>query len=88
MTSWFYSGRIVDVILAGMAVEAIFLVLLHRRTGRGVRPGDALSNIGSGACLLIAMRLALAGAWWGFVGLSLAGALVGHVMVLRRNWIR
>ncbi len=88
MTAWFSSGRIVDVILAGMALEAIFLVLWHRHAGRGVRPGDALSNIGSGACLLIAMRLALGGAWWGFIGLSLAGALVGHIVVLRRNWGR
>jgi hypothetical protein len=37
-------------------------------------------------CLLLAMRLALSGAWWGFSAAALLGALVFHVTDLARNW--
>jgi len=82
----FASGRVLDFILIGMALEATGLVLHHRVTGRGVRPARLLPNLLSGICLLLAMRVGAGGAWWGWVSLALLGALACHLVDLRRAW--
>jgi hypothetical protein len=82
----FASGNVALLILAGMVVEGCALTAWHRRTGRGVAPGDFLANLVSGMFLLLAMRLALGGAWFGWVGACLLGALVGHATDLWRRW--
>jgi hypothetical protein len=86
MSGLFASGRIVDLILALTAAEAAFVVLYHRRTGRGPKPAAFLGTLLSGACLLLALRGALAEAWWGWIALWLLAALVAHVSDLRRRW--
>jgi hypothetical protein len=86
MAALFASGRIIDVILALTLVEAVALVAWHRRTGRGVAPGEFLGNLLSGMCLLAALRVGLAGAWWGWIALALLAALVAHVADLGRRW--
>ncbi len=80
-------GRVLDFILAGMLCEGMALVLLFRVRGRGVAPSGLVWNLGSGLCLVLAMRLALGGAWWGFVSGGLLGALVLHLVDLRRQWV-
>jgi hypothetical protein len=72
MALFFASGRVIDLILALTAAEAIILLLLRYRSGRGLAPGDLLFTLASGACLMIAVRLALVGAWWGWLALFLA----------------
>ncbi len=79
---------VLDAILAGMVVEAAVLVGLFRFGGRGVPPGALLPNLCAGACLLLAMRLALGGVWWGFVSVALLGGLCFHVWDLQRQWGR
>jgi hypothetical protein len=37
-------------------------------------------------CLLLAMRVAAGGAWWGWVSLALLGALAFHLVDLGRAW--
>ncbi len=86
MAELFASGRVLDLILAGMALEGLGLIVHHRATGRGVRPGRLLPNLLSGMCLLLAMRVGAAGAWWGWVSLALLGALACHLVDLRRAW--
>lgn len=86
MEAWFASGRIVDAALAITALETLAVVLWHRRTGRGVAPADFLGNIASGACLMLALRCALVGAWPGWVALCLVLALAAHLADLRRRW--
>ncbi len=86
MAELFASGRVFDLILAGMALEAIGLVSVYRAAGRGVRPGRLLPNLLSGMCLLLAMRAGIGGAWWGWVSTALLGALAFHVVDLRRAW--
>lgn len=80
------SGRVLDLLIAGMALEGLGLVAYHRATGRGIRPGALLPNLMSGMCLLLAMRLGLGGAWWVWVSLSLLGALAFHLTDLVRVW--
>ena len=86
MAAWIVSGRVLDLILAGMVLEGVVLAALWRRRRRGVAPGALLPSLLSGMCLLLAMRAGLAGAWWGWVSLPLLAALCGHVIELRRNW--
>jgi hypothetical protein len=82
----FASGRIVDLILGLTLLEGLLLALYHRRTGRGVAPADLVPNLLAGACILLAARGALVGAWWGWVALALAGSLVAHLADLGRRW--
>lgn len=86
MAELFASGRVLDLILAGMALEAIGLVGLYRLRSRGVPPARLLPNLLSGMCLLLAMRVGAGGAWWGWVSLSLLGALAFHLVDLGRAW--
>lgn len=86
MSAWIASGRVLDLILLGMALEGASLTLLFRTRGKGVPPGALWPNLLSGMCLLLAMRAGLAEAWWGWVSLPLLGALAFHVADLRRLW--
>ena len=86
MAAWIANGRVLDVILIGMALEAVALLTMWRAAGRGVAPSDLLPNLLSGMCLLLAMRAGLTGAWWGWVSLPLLGALAFHVTDLANRW--
>jgi hypothetical protein len=80
MSALFASGHAVDIILALTAAEATGIVLLHR-SGHGPNL-DVLVTLLSGVGLLVALRCALVGAWWGWIGLWLLVALVAHVVDL------
>jgi hypothetical protein len=82
----FVSGRVVDLVLAVMLVEAIALAAYHRRTGRGLPPVAIVLNLAAGAALLLALRGALVGAGWGWIALALAGAFAAHLADLRQRW--
>jgi hypothetical protein len=82
------SGRAVDLILALMAVEAIALLVLWRRRGRGVPPAQLIANLAAGASLLLALRAALTGAHWAWLGVWLTTALIAHLADLGLRWRR
>ena len=86
MAEIFSGGGIVDALLVLLAVEAVALGWWWRRTGRGVAPRAFLPFLAAGAGLLLAMRTALAGGWWGWVGLWLALAGIAHAVDLRGRW--
>jgi hypothetical protein len=67
-------------------VEAIALGVHHRLTGKGVAPRDLVGLLLAGAFLLVAVRLALTGAEWFWIGLSLGLALVAHLADLALRW--
>ncbi|AMB48161.1 MULTISPECIES: hypothetical protein [Methylobacteriaceae] len=81
----FASGRIVDAILVLVALEALLLLAVRARWGRGPAPGPLLSNLASGAALMLALRAALTGAAWPGVAAWMAAALAAHLteMVIR-----
>jgi hypothetical protein len=81
----FVSGRVVDLVLAVMLVEAIALAAYHRRTGRGLPAVAIVLNLAAGAALLLALRGALVGAGWGWIALALAGAFAAHLADLRQR---
>jgi hypothetical protein len=86
MAGLFVSGRIVDLILIFTVIEVVLLGVYRRRTGRGVGFHDLVANLSSGVCLLLALRCAIADAWWGWIGLCLFASLIAHVLDLRRRW--
>ena len=82
MAELFASGHILDFILLMVVLEGGLLALYHRRTGRGLAPRDTLGFLLSGFFLMLALRAALVGAWWGWVSLWLTASLVTHLLDL------
>ena len=87
MSDYLANGRIADLILALLLLEAIGLLAYHRLTGRGVGPAQLLPNVLAGACLVLALRGALVGAAWPWIALCLGAALCAHAFDFRR-WTR
>ena len=85
MDALFASGRIVDLILAGVAMEALLLAGLRYRLGAGPSLPGLMANLAAGAALMMALRAALTGAAWpGVAAFMLAGLLAhGADLVLR-----
>lgn len=82
MEEFFSSGRVADTALAVLGIEAAVLVVIHRRTGRGL-PWRALwPNLLAGAGLLLALRGALTDAHWSAVALALLVAFVSNLLDL------
>ena len=77
MPDWLPIPRLVELILLGMAIEAIWLLWRHRRAGRTGAP-PLLLHLISGALLLLAMKLALTGAAPLIVAATLGMAGVAH----------
>ncbi len=88
MAELFASGRLVDLILIVVVIEAMVLMLLWLRAGRGVAPADLLPNLCAGAFLLLAMRAALAGSGWTTAAFCLAAAGLAHLIDIYRRWRR
>jgi hypothetical protein len=86
MSALFASGRIVDLILGLVVLEAALLAGWHARTGRGIPPAALAGTLGAGAGLLLALRAALVGAWWGWVAAALLAALLAHALDLLGRW--
>jgi hypothetical protein len=86
MAPLFASGRIVDLILIFTVVEIAVMAIYRRRTGHGVPTTDLAFNLLSGLFLLGALRCALAGSWWGWIGACLFGSLIAHATDLWRRW--
>lgn len=88
MAEMFVSGRIVDVILVLVAAEALVLLAVRARWGRGPAPGALLTNLASGAALMLALRAALTGAAWPGIAACLIVALAAHLADLALRFRR
>ena len=80
LAALFASGHAVDLVLAVMAVEGIWLV-----ASRGRRAGDVLFMLLPGALMLMALRAALTGSAWWWVALWLTLSLPAHLEDVRRR---
>jgi len=81
----FASGRVVDLMIGFVVLEAILLVVYRRRTSRGPSAVDFLACILPGLMLMLALRAALVGAEWPWIAMYLSGALLGHLADLYRR---
>jgi len=88
MAELFATGRIVDLILGLVCLEAIALALASRYCAHAPVFGLLLANVASGACLLLALRFALVEGPWTWIAACLLGALGMHVTDLRSRWNR
>ncbi|MBJ6123005.1 hypothetical protein [Sphingomonas mollis] len=76
----FASGHAVDIVLAVIAVELIWLV-----AGRGWRMTDALLRLGPGVLMLVALRFALTGHDWRWIMTALLSSFPVHLADLMRR---
>lgn len=82
MESLFVSGRIADIALTVMALEALILYAVTRYRGSSERFRGLIANLAAGGSLVIALRLALVGADWQWVAGALAMSLLAHAVDL------
>ena len=75
----FASGHAVDIVLAVIAVELVWLVR------SGWRPSSAVLRLAPGALMLAALRSALTGADWYWIALPLALSFPVHLADLARR---
>jgi hypothetical protein len=80
------SGRIADLILAIMAIEAAIFGILSRRTGKGPPIGLLIVTMLSGAFLVLALRGALTGAAWPLIAGALTLSMVAHAAFIAVAW--
>lgn len=88
MEEAFSGGRIVDIILGLMALEAVGLLLLRGWLGRGPSPNEILVSLAAGVCLMIALRVALTGGPWQAIAAALVASLLAHLADLGLRWHR
>jgi hypothetical protein len=82
----FASGRIADVILGLIAIEAALLIALKRWRGIGPSLPVTLVTVVSGALLILAVRGALMGAPWPVVAMPLTLSMFAHLTFLVIVW--
>ena len=79
MMALFSSGRVVDIILVLVFIEAVFIAVHRGKTGRGVRLREVASGMLAGVFLLLALRCALVDERWPWIALWLLFALIAHL---------
>lgn len=79
MEQFFASGRAVDVVLAVLLVEALWL------KWRGQRWADIVPALLPAVLMMLGLRAALTGMAWHFISLPLALAFPVHLYDLRRR---
>lgn len=80
------NGLAIELILVLVVLEGIALTVYHRMTGRGPSASMLVPNLIAGAALLLAVRLALTDAWWGWLAGALLLALLAHLLDLGMRW--
>jgi len=80
LQTMFSSGAVVDIVLAFMVVEFMWLVARRNRP-----PADVLIALLPGAMMMLALRAALIGADWMWIALWLALSLPAHLEDVRRR---
>jgi hypothetical protein len=81
----FETGRVADLLLAVLVVEAVAIFFWYRLTGRGPSLARAWPFLLAGACLLLAWRTAAGGLPWLLPAAFLAGAGAAHAIDLLRR---
>lgn len=72
----------IDLVLAGIAAEAVLISALLVRAGRTDWLAPLLWFLASGALLMLALRLALSGLTGPILTLPLLTSLITHIMVI------
>jgi hypothetical protein len=84
----FATGRVVDLILGLVVLEAVLLLAWRWRSGGGLALIDIAANLAAGAFLMLALRSALVGDPWTSTAPWLLAGLTAHLLDLWRRWPR
>lgn len=79
------NGRLIDVALAVVAIEAALLIVARRRIAPLLRPADILGQLAAGAMLLLGLRCAVTGANYLWTLAFLSASLPAHLFDLVRR---
>ena len=79
MMALFSSGRVVDIILVFVFLEAVYIAVHRGKTGRGVRLREVAAGMLAGVFLLLALRCALVDERWPWIATWLLFALIAHL---------
>jgi hypothetical protein len=82
----FAGGLLIDGIVLLMLFELLVLLVLRSKSQRALTTPLLITNLGSGAALLMTLRAALTGARWQMLALWLIVALCAHVIDLKLRW--
>ncbi|MDO9383908.1 MAG: hypothetical protein Q7T86_13710 [Hyphomicrobiaceae bacterium] len=85
METLFANGRIVDIVIAFMALEAVALLVGTRWLNGRLGNVDIVLLLVPGLFLLLAMRAAMTDAGWIAIAAWLLAALVAHLADLARR---
>ena len=85
MAELFARGRIIDLILALVALEAILLIAFQPRRIRGPTRVDLMTMLLPGVFLMLALRGALVEAHWTWIAGCLLLSLISHLTDLWRR---
>jgi hypothetical protein len=85
VADFIHSGRVADLVLLCLVIEAALLGAWRWRTGGGLAWGTIATLVVPGMMLALALRSALTEAWWGWVAMWLGAALVAHLADLHRR---
>ncbi len=92
MAELIQSGRIADILLAILAIEALILGLVLRARSGEARPESWTVRLAGlllpGVMFVLALRLALTGAAWPWIALTLAGAGAAHAFDVWQRFFR
>ncbi len=88
LPQWAGGAMLIDLVIVMTVLEGLALAAYHRRTGRGMAPGDFLPTLAAGLALMLALRAGLSSAGWGWVAAGLMLSGVAHGADLRRRWRR
>lgn len=72
------STLLVDVVIAFLVIEMIFLAVAARARGAGMQL-MTIANSAAGLCLVLALRFALHDAGSGWIMLAMSGAFLAHL---------
>lgn len=85
MDGFFSSGRIVDLLLAIVALEAVLVFAFRQPLSALFDLRGFFISLASGVCLMLALRGALTGAAWTAIAPFLLASLGAHVAEIARR---
>jgi hypothetical protein len=86
--SFFTAWQLPCAIVLLTGAEAYALWLYHRKTGAGISLPQFLPTMMAGNALLLALAVALAHGWGGWIAALLLASLVCHLTDLAQRWQR
>ncbi len=88
MQPLFSAAGLIDFVIVATLLEWAALLLVWRRSRRGLDPATLAWTLLPGLCLLLSARSALLGLPWYSVAMLLSLAGLAHLIDLKRRWTR